>query len=59
MGHSEDKNKSELRDDIMDLVLSIYFIAAEQKGWTKPPPEVEKTMHEIFELVSVGVGIKE
>lgn len=53
------KDKVELRDDILDLVLAIYFIAAEAKGWTEPPPEVNQTMDEIFALVTVGLGIKE
>ena len=49
----------ELREDILDLVLSIYNLAAAANGWTEPPTEVEKTMDEIFKLVTVGLNIKE
>ena len=50
---------TELREDILDLVLSIYNLAAAANGWTEPPAEVEKIMDEIFKLVTVGLNIKE
>jgi hypothetical protein len=53
------KEANELREDILDLVLSIYHLAAAANGWSEPPAEVEKTMDEIFRLITVGLNIKE
>lgn len=53
------KEANELREDILDLVLSIYHLAAAANGWSEPPADVEKTMDEIFRLVTVGLNIKE
>jgi hypothetical protein len=49
----------ELREDILDLVISVYNLAAAANGWTEPPADVEKVMQEIFKLVTVGLNIKE
>jgi len=53
------QQSAELREDILDLVLSIYHLAAAANGWSEPPAEVEKVMDEIFRLVTVGLNIKE
>lgn len=49
----------ELREDILDLVISVYNLAAAANGWIEPPADVEKVMQEIFKLVTVGLNIKE
>jgi hypothetical protein len=49
----------ELREEILDEVLKIYFMAAEANGWSEPPKDVEETMQYIFRLVSHGLKIKE
>ena len=53
------ENAVQLREDILDIVLSIYQLAAATNGWTEPPKEVERAMDEIFRLVTVGLKIKE
>ena len=49
----------ELREEILDNVLSIYNYAAAANDWVTPPKEVEEIMDEIFSLVTLGLGIKE
>lgn len=57
----EDKNLQalETREEILDHVLNIYYLAAAANGWAEPPPDVRHEMDEIFRLITVGMEIKE
>jgi hypothetical protein len=54
-----DGDAKELREQILDLVLSVYHTAAAANGWTTPPKDIEHTMDEIFRLVTIGLKITE
>lgn len=59
MQKTAQESAKELREEILNEVLKIYFMAAEAHGWPEPPKEVEEIMHHIFRLVSDGLNIKE
>jgi len=54
-----DYDPKELREEILENVLSIYNYAAAANDWNSPPKEVEEIMDDIFRLVTLGLEIKE
>ena len=54
-----DYDPQELREEILENVLSVYNYAAAANDWTSPPKEIEEIMDDIFRLVTLGLKIKE
>ena len=48
-----------LREDILELALSLFYRLQAAEGWTEPPRDVEEIMDEIFRLVTLALKIKE
>jgi hypothetical protein len=55
----QDYDPEEMREAILEEVISLYNHAAADAGWTKMPPEVEKIKDEIFRLVTKACGIND
>lgn len=54
-----DYDPHEMREAILDEVISLYNHAAADAGWVDMPPEVKKITDEIFRLVTKVCGLKE
>lgn len=55
----DNESAIELRDRILDHVLSVYHAAAAANEWLSPPQDINDHMDEIFRLVTLGLKIKE
>lgn len=59
MTAERDYDPEDMREAILEQVISLYNHAAADAGWVEMPPEVEEITGEIFRLVSKACGVPE